>query len=475
MDELLGFYYDQARDALVIHKIIHEQKLTLIGPTTGIEGIFLGPFYYYLLLPAYLIGSGDPAVAASWVGLINSLTIFGIFFIGRKLFNTAAGFIGAFLFAFSWDAIYFARWFANPSPLPFFVCLILLSLINLKQLKKDWWLVILAAGVALSLQIEAAAAIWFIPATLISLIVLKIRPSFKWIIISTSVFLVLSSPLLLFDLKHDFLILKAFQRFLLSERSFQTSFWETLKLRIPFYLNTLASALALDFSKTLFGILATLLTVTITFGRRSSEVQNNKWGLWLLLIWIFTPLFGFLFYQGNHGYVWSYYLSGLIPAFYLVLGFALVFWLSRIYLAPLALVFLFLFLNFNFKITQGYLTQGEPGENGVQFRNQKKAIDFIYKDAKGEDFNLDAYVPPVIPYTYDYLTVWYGKKKYGYQPKLKQIPLLYTLEEIDPPHPERLEAFIKRQDSISKVISKNKFGGITVEKRSRINLIPSTL
>ncbi|PIS14569.1 hypothetical protein COT64_01910, partial [Candidatus Shapirobacteria bacterium CG09_land_8_20_14_0_10_39_12] len=70
LDQLLGFWYDQGRDALVIWDLIHYQKFFLIGPVTGIEGIFLGPFYYYLLTPFYLIGRGNPVTAAaglSWL------------------------------------------------------------------------------------------------------------------------------------------------------------------------------------------------------------------------------------------------------------------------------------------------------------------------------------------------------------------------------------------------------------------------
>ena len=57
------------------------------------------------------------------------------------------------------------------------------------------------------------------------------------------------------------------------------------------------------------------------------------------------------------------------------------------------------------------------------------------KDAQGKEFNVDTYVPPVIPYAYDYLYKWYGGGKYGYEPKEELIPLLYTLYEADPPHP----------------------------------------
>jgi len=45
---------------------------------------------------------------------------------------------------------------------------------------------------------------------------------------------------------------------------------------------------------------------------------------------------------------------------------------------------------------------------------------------------------------------------------------LYTLYEIDPPHPERLKAWLDRQKGIGKVIETYTVGGITVERRIRI-------
>jgi len=100
--------------------------------------------------------------------------------------------------------------------------------------------------------------------------------------------------------------------------------------------------------------------------------------------------------------------------------------------------------------------------------NQKKALDWVYEDAKGRDFNVDVYVPPVIPHAYDYLFKWYGGKIHGREPKEELVPLLYTLYEVDPPHPERLSAWLDRQEGIGEVEEEVKFGGITVQRRRRL-------
>ena len=138
------------------------------------------------------------------------------------------------------------------------------------------------------------------------------------------------------------------------------------------------------------------------------------------------------------------------------------------------MVFLFflLFINFNFAKFRNYFFE-RVGETSIIIENQLKAIDYIFKDSeKKGSFNVDVYVPPVIPHAYDYLFLWQGEKRCGEDlcglRLSEQVPLLYTLYEEDPPHPERLNAWLERQKGIGIVEEERNFGGITVERRKRI-------
>ena len=55
------FTMDQSRDMLDIRQIVVSLHPTLIGPTTSINGVFLGPFYYYFNVIPYFLSGGDPA------------------------------------------------------------------------------------------------------------------------------------------------------------------------------------------------------------------------------------------------------------------------------------------------------------------------------------------------------------------------------------------------------------------------------
>ncbi|MBU1127412.1 hypothetical protein KKF11_03640, partial [Patescibacteria group bacterium] len=100
--DLLGFYYDQGRDALKILEMIKFQDFPAIGPTTGIEGLFLGPFWFYLLAPFYFLGNGNPVVAAIAISFFDLGAIIMLFLIGREFFSKRVGLLASFFWGFSY-------------------------------------------------------------------------------------------------------------------------------------------------------------------------------------------------------------------------------------------------------------------------------------------------------------------------------------------------------------------------------------
>src|SRR3990170_8212873 len=85
LNDLLGFYYDQGRDALVVWNLWHEGKLFLIGPVTGLPGIFLGPFYYYLIAPFYLISGGNPAIPSIFLSVLVVTSLYILYLTGKEI------------------------------------------------------------------------------------------------------------------------------------------------------------------------------------------------------------------------------------------------------------------------------------------------------------------------------------------------------------------------------------------------------
>ncbi len=74
------FTTDQGRDMLDIRDIVVGHHLRLIGPTTSINGVFLGPGWYYFNVPPFILGQGDPAVLVYWQILFFQLAALAIWF-----------------------------------------------------------------------------------------------------------------------------------------------------------------------------------------------------------------------------------------------------------------------------------------------------------------------------------------------------------------------------------------------------------
>src|SRR3989344_3290153 len=86
VSELYGYGFDQERDYLAVKAIVADHKFTLIGPrVVSSAGFFLGPFYYYLQVPFFILFRGDPLYGAYFTAAINFLTYLLIYFVLSRL------------------------------------------------------------------------------------------------------------------------------------------------------------------------------------------------------------------------------------------------------------------------------------------------------------------------------------------------------------------------------------------------------
>lgn len=74
LDALTEFLGDQGRAVLVLYDWVHRGIFPLAGPTT-LSGQHLGPFFYYLLFPGYLL-SGGPVGVSLWMALLGVLATY---------------------------------------------------------------------------------------------------------------------------------------------------------------------------------------------------------------------------------------------------------------------------------------------------------------------------------------------------------------------------------------------------------------
>ena len=463
-DKIMGFYFDQGRDAQVIWELIHKGEFFLIGPTTGIEGIFRGPWYYWLITPFYWLRGGNPVWPAVFLALTTVAALFVMFHLAYITACKTAAFLALLIGSFSFYLVYAARWLSNPTPM-FLISMLLLYSLFLILNGRKWAWVAVAALAGLAMQFGSATEVFLFPAIgIFALWQRKNLPNRKILLLSVAAFAMTVLPQIAFDLKHNGVLSYAIKAFLSQEETFRSSLWGIAKQRTNFYLGVFGSKLFPSTSEYRnWFIYGGLVALVLTF----KLWKENKY-LKTTLLLLTAPLIGMLFFQGNKGNVYDYYFTGYY--FIFVLAFSSVFaYVAKNPIGKLLLVvFVYLFLNDNISLVKNYINDKGEGENTINFDNQMKALSWGYQDLGiCKEFNQDAYVPPVIPHAYNYLFTWYGTKN-NCLPVESQVDLLYTLYEVDPPHPERLEAWLERQKGIGIVEKSASFGGITIERRKRI-------
>lgn len=467
--DLLGFYYDQGRDALEVYKILGGDP-AFIGPTTGFFGIFRGPFFYYWLIPGYLLGNGNPAIAATYISSINALGILVVFAIGAVFFSRITGLISAALVAFSYYAILSGRWLSNPSPVWLFGPLAFLFIVL--GITRAWYFMPLGLlSLGITLQLEEAGMGFVVIATLVFLLLNLKRLHIKQWAISAFAFLVTFTPLLLFDLNNRFLISGNVIKLIFGESGEEASFGVSDKIgeRIFSYSGEFGKELFINANmhtfKGLEGMFLVIFYVGLFFTVRR-YIKNKAYQF--LLLWFFIPIALLLFYQKP---LYEYYIVGQYPIFFLMVGLALAQFKRFRFGMVMIFVALIIFVSINTKFLKGYLTSRVAADSTtIALENQRQAMQYIFESAGNQSFATAVYVPPQLTYSYDYLFKWYRKSYFPHMPEtpLDQAQLFYTLHENDNEHPKLAEEWVKNQDAKGTIIEQKRFGGIWVEKRTPV-------
>ncbi len=211
LQESLLFVEDTARDTLAMLKLWQQKEITLIGPPIsfgqyGIRTMFFGSLAYYIGLTGLLISSFNPlgAIYPNVLFFLMSIPVFYLF-IKQLTPDRSINYGATVLYALSPITVYHARFFWNPNliiPLS-----VLFWYLVLKKKSKNNFLRFFAAGIVGGLMTNLHY-VSLLPALAYSLFLFwqkKIKPGFSLL----AGFIVSSLPLILFELKNNFYLLKA--------------------------------------------------------------------------------------------------------------------------------------------------------------------------------------------------------------------------------------------------------------------------
>src|SRR5260221_10674200 len=206
----LFFGYEQGRDAYIIQKIYTLKEFTLIGPKTDIGGIFHGPLYYYLMTIPYGLSGGNPVVASFFLVLLSSTIPVITYLLYKDMFGSLKlGFAAGLIAALSFELITYSRWLSNVTLAFIFVTLTYFALWKYIKLKKDSYFILSVIFASIASQFEIILIIEFVFVYLAFWITRIMKFNFKTFLVAIFSSLIIFSPLIFFDLRHQHLISNA--------------------------------------------------------------------------------------------------------------------------------------------------------------------------------------------------------------------------------------------------------------------------
>ena len=131
-----AFTYDVGRDLLTLWNMQFMHKFSLIGATTGLPGVFYGPWWYLTLFPFFVLFSGNPQWIAFLIALFGILTIIFAYILGRKVDGVFLGLVFAALVSVSPSLVSISSQIWNPYLIPFFVVFVLYCLYKIYSQKQ---------------------------------------------------------------------------------------------------------------------------------------------------------------------------------------------------------------------------------------------------------------------------------------------------------------------------------------------------
>jgi len=330
---------DIARDWLVIFDAWQDKKPFLVGPLSSFAGIFNGAWYYYTMAPVVIISKMRPEAIAASAVVLGLAEIFLIYKVAEMIFSQSIARIISLLFSLSFWAIKISHSLWNPNFLPLFTLIILYLLIRATKEGSVGKIVYALAVAGFGLQFHLGFAL-VIPAIILATWKLRSRLNYnKTILAGFLIILLFFLPMVIFEVRHDFVMTKTFLSYQTSGGG--ASLEELVKNSI-------------------------LATPAVHLLSLVTNVKFPVWSVWIIIAVVFAWFFKLKIRAGGEAIFWiflattlllfmlapvtvhNYYLNTLFPLPFLLVGSIL----TRLKAVPFATVSAIFVMFFIFTLIQ---------------------------------------------------------------------------------------------------------------------------
>ncbi|OGD08703.1 hypothetical protein A2397_04050 [Candidatus Amesbacteria bacterium RIFOXYB1_FULL_44_23] len=349
------YAHDSDLASWMVKDILVDHHLRLVGQETSSSGIFIGPLFYYSLIPFYLISGMDPigSVAYSWI--IGLFSVASIYYVFSRIHNPKIGLIAGLIHAVSYGISVNEREVVPTTPVMLWTVWFYYAVHRLMAGdKKSLWLLAFLFGLVwhLNLALGLLAII-----VVIGLLLKRNHFHPRDLLMPLLIFVVMSLPLIIFEARHDYQQSRALMSTLSSigspkpgSPSLLTKFQKTAS-----YAGKNVHAIYwLD------GKLSPYFPLFLMFGLIWTKFKKPRFGihLWIYGIWLAVYWIFFSLHPINLS---EYYLNGINILWIAMAAHFLVLLMDTNNLgkaAAFVLITGFLAVNLNLQLTANYSKNG---------------------------------------------------------------------------------------------------------------------
>lgn len=415
----LYFHTDIARDFLLIQDLV-QKKLVLIGERAGVYGVFHGPLWLYLNLPAFILGKGNPVFVGWFWVLLAAVSTYLVYRIGKHLFSQTVGLIFALLF--SSQFITTLSQFSHPNGAYIVMPFAFFSLWKYLETKKILFLAIHVILAGLIIQFEIAPGIPFLILSFIYVFFNNLKQRNLKHLLAYLLIIIPLSTFILFDLRHDFFMLKNFISYLGEDQQ------AALPLRL-FIENRIDYFLVLGVPLIISGGLTNKLIALLTLAFPLLLIKENINRKFYLTSYYF--IFGFFILTSmNRGGLQGHQFLPFVPIVFLVFAS-----LYKTRFKEIILVLLFLITASNLAASLKFINESKKYiQNDISSWIQLKNVADWTVNQPENDFGYFVYAPDAyahqMKYAMSYAVKNQKEKNITY---FKKKNIIFVIAEPPPP------------------------------------------
>ncbi len=277
LPEMVNYDFDQQFAAEFAYEVVKIYPIRMIGQGLSVQGLFMGPWYFYYLVPFFMLTGLHPLggyVGSVFLGLT---TILAYYWVTKAFFSKQAGLIAAWLSAISFSAME-TDWSLTPAFSSGLAVLVTWWLLYKYWQGKVNWLP--ALGLIFGLYTSFHPILF--PFYLVFAVLLLMRrklPKIKMVLVSGMAFILPVIPWLMFDYFRKWEMLKILLKMFTSRGTGQRQMGEMLLANLKNMADNVPRILAIN--ATAPGLAAGIVLLIWGYLTLKQDVKNRDFHLTL--------------------------------------------------------------------------------------------------------------------------------------------------------------------------------------------------